>query len=192
MNSEQNDAGSFQRDPALNGNLPEVLIERQHDARFGFGQIQRDDVFPSSAISAGPNYILAVGAKCLDDWLRKVLIGEKAHLRWNRIGLVFVGQIAGVRQAGKNVLSRQSGIVDREVVLGLAGCEEFQNELDGETRPTDHWFARQDFGIHDDALLPYQSTTREAVGPKWLLDELGNPGRTIDCGWCSLVAVGNG
>jgi hypothetical protein len=46
-----------------------------------------------------------------------------------------VGQIAGVRQAGKNVLSRQSGIVDQEVVLGLAGCEEFQNELDGETRP---------------------------------------------------------
>ena len=97
MNSEQNDAGSFQRDPALNGNLPEVLIERQHDARFGFGQIQKYDVFPSRAIGAGPKYIVAAGAKRLDDWLRKVLIGEEAHLRGNRIGLVFVGQVAGVR-----------------------------------------------------------------------------------------------
>jgi hypothetical protein len=34
---------------------------------------------------------VAVGTKCLDDRLRKVLISEEAHLRWNRIGLVFVG-----------------------------------------------------------------------------------------------------
>ena len=39
MNSEQNDAGFLQRGSVLNGNLPEILIERQHDARFGFGQV---------------------------------------------------------------------------------------------------------------------------------------------------------
>jgi hypothetical protein len=39
MNSEQNDAGLFERDPALNGNLPEVLVQRQQDARVGFGEV---------------------------------------------------------------------------------------------------------------------------------------------------------
>jgi len=81
----------------LNGDLPEVLIERQHDACFGFGQVQKNNVFPSGAISPGPKDIVAATAQCFDDWLRKVLVSEQAHLRWNRIGLVFVGQVAGVR-----------------------------------------------------------------------------------------------
>ena len=96
VNSEQNDAGLFERDPALNGNLPEVLIQRQHDARFGFGEVQQDNVFPSSAISPGPTDIVAVGAKRFDNRPRKVLVSQEAHLRRNRIGLVFVGQVAGV------------------------------------------------------------------------------------------------
>ena len=37
-------------------------------------------------------------------------------------------------------------------VLRLAGCQEFQDELDGETRPADHWLAGQDLGVDDDAL----------------------------------------
>ncbi len=40
MNSKQDDARLFDRNPALNGNLPEVLIQRQYDARFGFGEVQ--------------------------------------------------------------------------------------------------------------------------------------------------------
>ena len=95
----------------MNGNLPEVLVERQHDTRFGFGQVQKNNVFPSGAISPGPKDIVAAAAKCLDDWPRKVLVSKEAHLRWNRIGLVLVGQVAGVRQAGEDVLSRQSGVV---------------------------------------------------------------------------------
>jgi hypothetical protein len=39
-----------QEEPALNGDLPEVLIERRHDARFGFRQVQKDDVFPSESL----------------------------------------------------------------------------------------------------------------------------------------------
>jgi hypothetical protein len=35
-------------------------------------------------------------AKLLDARLRKVLVSKDAHLRWNRIALVFVGQVAGV------------------------------------------------------------------------------------------------
>jgi hypothetical protein len=48
-------------------------------------------------IGPGPKDIVAATAQCFDDWLRKVLVSEQAHLRWNRIGLVFVGQVAGVR-----------------------------------------------------------------------------------------------
>lgn len=66
--------------------------------------------FQSGAISARPKNVVAAGATCLDARLRKVLVSEEAHLRWNRIGLVFVGQVAGVRQAGEDVLSRQSGV----------------------------------------------------------------------------------
>jgi hypothetical protein len=33
MNPKQDHAGLFERNPALNGNLPEVLIQRQHDGR---------------------------------------------------------------------------------------------------------------------------------------------------------------
>src|SRR5271168_3938085 len=87
MNSEQSDAGLLQRDPALNCNLPEVLIERQHDARFGFGQVQKNNVFPSGIISAGPEDVVAPSAKCLDAWLWKVLVSKEAHLCLNRLGL---------------------------------------------------------------------------------------------------------
>jgi hypothetical protein len=97
VNPEQNDAGLCQRDPTLNCDLPEVLIERQNDACFEFGQVQKDCVFPSSAISAGPKDVVAIGTKCLDDLLRKVLVCEEAHLHRNRKCLVFVGQVAGVR-----------------------------------------------------------------------------------------------
>ena len=111
MNPEQSDARLLQRYPALNGNPPEILVERQHDALFGFGQVQKGDVFPSTAISAGPKDVVAASTKCLDAWLRKVLVRKGPHLRWNRIGLVLVGQVAGVRQAGEDVLSHQSGVV---------------------------------------------------------------------------------
>jgi hypothetical protein len=33
MNSEQKDAGLFQWAPTLNSDLPEVLVEGQHDTR---------------------------------------------------------------------------------------------------------------------------------------------------------------
>jgi len=200
-NSEQNDAGLLKRGAALNRNLPKILVERQHDARFGFGRVQKDNVFPASAIGAGPKDVVAVGAKGLDDWLREVFISEEAHLRWNRIGLVFVGQVAGVGQTGKNVVSRQPGVVRFDLAFGLAGRQEFEYELDGETRPSDHWFAGQDTGIHDDALgkrhthsLPCQFAIRgqcRCASPI-LFDWFGYPGRMIGSGWHSLAAASNG
>jgi hypothetical protein len=40
MNSKKDDAGVCKRRAPLNGNLSEVPIQRQHDARFGFGEVQ--------------------------------------------------------------------------------------------------------------------------------------------------------
>jgi hypothetical protein len=136
----------------LNGNLPEVLVERQHDARFGLRQIQQDDVSCSGEVRADPNYVVAPGSKHLYNRLRKVLAGEKAHLRWKGVSLVFVGEIAGIGQTGEDIFSRQTRVVSKDFVLRLAGCQEFENELDSETRPADHGLASQDLRVNDDAL----------------------------------------
>ena len=57
MNPRQDHAGLFERNPALNGNLPEVLIQRQHDAGLGFGEVQKDSVLPCGAIGSGPEQL---------------------------------------------------------------------------------------------------------------------------------------
>ena len=150
--SEQNDAGLFQGAPTLDADLPEVLVERQHDACVGLRQIQQGEVACSGEVRAGPENVVAFSSKGLYNRLRKVLIGEEAHLRWNRERLIFVGQIAGVRQTGKDVLSGQARIVDEDVVLGLASGEEFKDELGGEARTADDRLTSQDLGVDDDAL----------------------------------------
>jgi hypothetical protein len=65
MNSEQNDTGLRQWAAALNCNLPEVLVERQHDACFGLREIQQGDVACSGEIRAGPQNVVATGSKRL-------------------------------------------------------------------------------------------------------------------------------
>ena len=96
MSSEQNDTGLRQWAAALNRNLPEVLVERQHDACFGLREIQQGDVTCSGEIRAGPQNVVATGSKRIYNRLRKVLIGEEENLGWNRERLVLVGEIAGV------------------------------------------------------------------------------------------------
>lgn len=44
-------------------------------------------------------------------------------------------EIAGVGKTGENVRSRHARVVGENFVLRLAGCQEFQSELDSETRP---------------------------------------------------------
>lgn len=91
-NSEQNDTGLFEWNPALNGNLPEVLIQREHDARFSLGAVQEGNVLPSRAVSPGPKYIVA--PRCATPptiGFGKFSSARKRILRWNRIDLEFVG-----------------------------------------------------------------------------------------------------
>ena len=152
MDSKQDDTRLRESNTALDGNLPEVFIQRQQDARRRFGEVQQGGVLPAGAIGSSPQHVVAGGSQQFDNRPRKVLVGEEAHLSGNRIGLVFVGQVTGVGQAGENVVSRQPGIVRQELVFGLTGGEEFENELDGQTRPANHWFAGQDLRIDDDAF----------------------------------------
>ena len=112
----------------MNGKLPEVLIR------------------------PGPKHIVPFGAKRLDNRLRKVFVGEEAHLCRNRIGLIFVGQVAGIGQTGENVVSRKTRIVCQKLVLRLARGKESENEFDGQTRAPDHRFADHHFRIDDNAF----------------------------------------
>ena len=112
----------------------------------------RGAVFCSREIRAGPHHVVAPSLKHLYDRLRKVLVGEEPHLRWNRERFVFVGEITGVSETGEDVLSREAQVVAEDFVFRLAGCQELQDELDGKTRPADHWLARHDLTVNHDAL----------------------------------------
>lgn len=152
MNTKQNGAGLFQRASTLNGDLPKVWVEGQHDARRGFREIQQVRVFRPGEICARPQKIVAAGSKLLYNSLRKVLAAQEAHLRRNRERLVLVRQIAGVGETREDVLSPQARIVGENFLLRLASCQKFQNELDRQARSADNWFGRQDLRVDDNAL----------------------------------------
>jgi Sigma-70, region 4/Sigma-70 region 3 len=152
VDSEKYNTRLFQRGAALDGNLPEVLIQRQHDACFRLGAFEEGDVFPPDAICPCPQDIVAMIAKRVDNRPGEVLVGEYAHLRRDRISFVFVSEVACVGQAGENVISCQTGVICLEVVLGLARSEKFEDELDGQARSPDYGFACEDLGIEDNAL----------------------------------------
>lgn len=157
MNSKPDDAGLFERRPALNGNLPEVLIQSQQNSGFRFGELKKFGVLPSSAMGPSPIHVVAVSPKHLDGRLWEIFIGKDSHLSRrksgrNWIGLVFVSQVAGVRKAGENVVARQPRIVGQQILFGLSGGKQFENELDRKASAADHGFAGQDLRIDDDTL----------------------------------------
>ena len=99
-----------------------------------------------------PNHVVALGPERVDNPLGKILVGEEEHLRWNRISFIFVSQVAGIGQAGQNILSRQPGITRQKFAFGLARREDLKDELDREARPSDHGFAGRDLRIHNDCV----------------------------------------
>lgn len=78
--------------------------------------------------------------------------GLEAGLGWKREVLEFVGEIAGVGEAGKDVFSRQARVVGEDFVFGLEGCQEFQDEVNGHTSTAVDWFAGEDLRVQDDTL----------------------------------------
>jgi prophage tail gpP-like protein len=80
MDSKQDDAGLFDRNPTLNRYLPEVLIQSQQDTSFRFGEIQQFDIRPSRAIGSRPTHIVATGTQQFHNRLWEVLISQEMHL----------------------------------------------------------------------------------------------------------------
>ena len=68
MDLEQHNAGAFERGSALQRDLPEILVQRDHDAPLRLSQVQQGRVLPPNAIRPRPEYIVTVRAKLLDGW----------------------------------------------------------------------------------------------------------------------------
>jgi hypothetical protein len=81
VNPEENHAGPLEWNPALNGNLPEVFAQRQHDTTFRLGAVEKGRILRSGAIGPSPKHIVAVGAKRLDNRLREILVSQNTQLR---------------------------------------------------------------------------------------------------------------
>lgn len=87
-----------------------------------------------------------------------------------------MGEIAGVGEAGKDVFSRQARVVGEDFIFGLAGCQEFQDEFDGQTSTADDCFAGDELRIEDDTLWQEHKTRLcwgiallgEKEGGRWL------------------------
>lgn len=143
MGAKQDDAGVFEWGAALESDLPEVLVESQQDSRFGLGEFQKSCVWPTDTVCSRPDDIVPAVAKDVD---------KQTHLCGDWIGAVFVSQIAGIGQAGQNVLSGETWIVLQKIAFGFTGCQQFEDELHGETSPADHGLAREDLRIYDNSL----------------------------------------
>src|ERR1035441_1679404 len=72
----------------------------------------------------------------------------------NRVRLVLVSKVAGVRQAREDVITRQPRIVREDGGFRLTGGEQLQNELHRQPGPADDRLTRQDLGLDHDALGP--------------------------------------
>lgn len=100
MGSKQDDTGVFEWGAALESDLPEVLVEGQQDSRLRLGEFQKRCVWPTDTVCSRPDSVVPAVAQDIDKWFREVLVGEQTHLCRDRIGTVFVSQIAGIGQAG--------------------------------------------------------------------------------------------
>jgi hypothetical protein len=76
MDSKQRNAGVLERTTSLNGNLPKVFVERNHDSRIGFCPFKQGKIRGAGKIGTRPQYIVTVGAERLHNELRKILVSE--------------------------------------------------------------------------------------------------------------------
>jgi hypothetical protein len=163
MNSKKDAPRLFEGNPALNGDLPKILVQRHDDPRFAFGELKKVRILPAVALDSRPNDIVTFCAQDVDHSLRKVLVGEKPHLGWSRIALVFVGQVARIGQIGEDVISRETRIACQKLTLRLAGREGLENKLYRKTRPSDDRFPAQNLGIHSDVFRQRHTTQCNAL-----------------------------
>lgn len=70
----------------------------------------------------------------------------------DRMRLLLLGRFVGVSHASEQIITGQSWIVGEQFALGLSGGEEFEYELNRQSRTSDHWLASQYLRIGLNAL----------------------------------------
>ncbi len=76
------------------------------------------------------------------------------RIRREWVGLVLVGEMAGVRQASENILVRQARIVGYDVGFRLSGCKQVEDELNCKPCAADNRLAREHFTIDKNTIRP--------------------------------------
>jgi len=77
----------------------------------------------------------------------EVFVSQKSHSGQKGIGPVFMREIARVRQACEDIFSSDSGVVLENLIFGLVGRQQSQNELDGKACAADNRFSGKYLGI---------------------------------------------
>ncbi len=110
--------------------LPEVFVERHDYPAIRFGALEQRATFQARTIGPRPKNVVTSPAKKLDGRARKILIRQNSHSGKDRVGFVLVCEVTRIGEAREDVLSGQPRIVRENLAFGLAGCQQFKNELD--------------------------------------------------------------
>ena len=123
MHADQDDTALPHPFPSLDRDLPEVPVKREQNSAIRLGPLQNVLVTATREIVTRPQDIVAGEPQVLNDPSRKILIGEKLHLRREGIGPEFVRKVTGVGKTGEQILARQTGVVREQLAFGLSGGE---------------------------------------------------------------------
>ena len=94
---------------------------------------------------------MSESTQCGDCAPRKIFVGQKAHSRSTRIDLLGGERVAGVAEAGPDVVDRQVWVVFEDFRLVPAVGEQAEDELDREPSASYDRLAGERVGIEDNA-----------------------------------------
>ena len=109
MHPKQNYTATFETTRSLQGELPEIFVERQDQSAIRFSAIKQRPVFYARAVYARPKNVVALFPENLDGRERKVLVRQKSHSGRNWEGFVLVRKITCVGQAREYILLVRPG-----------------------------------------------------------------------------------
>jgi hypothetical protein len=151
------------RQTLSNGELAEILVERQQDPPLRDGTRENRVVCRTRCIPSDPRHIVAGGAQGLYGVDRKILIRKEAHRQLGsraRVDALLAQRLGGVVQAGLHVLVRESGIVSQDFVLAPSLRKQLYYELDGQPGAAHHRLSCEHSWIDHDVFTPVHGTER--------------------------------
>jgi hypothetical protein len=78
MHSKQHNAGTFESDPSLHRELPEVLIECHEQSAVCFGPLYQNSILQARTVRPDPDNIMTFFGD-LDGWAREILVRQDPH-----------------------------------------------------------------------------------------------------------------